>query len=87
MSINKQKLKWRSRRSLLELDLYFECFLQKNGLEQLTDNELWAYHELLEFEDGDLLLLFQGKERLVSHLQQTVVDKIRNLAKFKMEVI
>jgi len=79
MSINKEKLKWRSRRSMLELDLYFDSFIQDNGLNKLTDNELFAYRELLDFDDGDLVLLLQGKRRLENNLQQLVVDKIRNL--------
>lgn len=81
MSISKDKLKWRSRRSMLELDLYFDQFIQNMGLDRLTENELFAYRELLDFDDGDLLLLFQGKELLDNRLQQNVIDKIRDYSK------
>lgn len=81
MSINKEKLKWRSRRSMLELDLYFNRFIQDDGLNQLNDNELYAYRELLDLEDQDLVLLFQGIEKLDDKIAQVVVDKIRQVVK------
>ncbi len=71
------KLKWRSRRSILELDLYFDAFIKRSGLENLSIEELHIYAKLLELEDGYLLLLFQGKETMASLVEQKLVDKIR----------
>lgn len=75
---NKNKLKWRSlRRSMLEVDLCFERFIQNGGLDALTDDELVMYSSLLEMDDGHLLLLFQGQECLNNANLQALVSKIR----------
>lgn len=75
--ISTQRLIWRSRRSLLELDLYFDKFIKSGGFAQLSDEELNNYNELLEMEDSDLLLLFQGKVRLADSVLQSLIDKVK----------
>lgn len=47
---------------MLELDLLFARFIKNGGLCKLNDAQLQSYSELLEMDDGDLLLLLQGKE-------------------------
>ena len=74
--VTREKLKWRSRRSMLELDLFFERFILTGRFEQLSEEELNAYQQLLELDDGDLLLLFQGKYIHDDKLMQQVIDKI-----------
>jgi succinate dehydrogenase flavin-adding protein (antitoxin of CptAB toxin-antitoxin module) len=76
--IEVEKLKWRSRRSMLELDLYFDRFIQSGQFALLDEGELLLYKELLRLDDGDLLLLFQGKQKLENFLMQSLVDKIVN---------
>ena len=71
-----EKLKWRSRRSMLELDLYFERFIQSGEFARLNEAELIAYQQILTMDDGDLLLLFQDKQRLDKDDLQLVIDKI-----------
>ncbi|RTL01403.1 MAG: succinate dehydrogenase assembly factor 2 family protein [Proteobacteria bacterium] len=71
-----EKLKWRSRRSMLELDLYFDRFIQCGDFALLNEDELKLYQMLLELDDGDLLLLFQGKQQLADEHAQQLVDKI-----------
>ena len=73
-----EKLKWRSRRSMLELDLYFERFILGGVFSKLTEQELVDYQYLLTLDDGDLLLLFQGKEVLADAQMQMLVTKIVN---------
>lgn len=77
--VSVEKLKWRSRRSMLELDLYFSRFIQDGEFARLNEQELLAYQELLTLDDGDLLILFQGKNELTDTKLQAVVDKIRNV--------
>lgn len=77
--VSVEKLKWRSRRSMLELDLYFSRFIQDGEFARLNEQELLAYQELLTLDDGDLLILFQGKNELTDTQLQAVVDKIRNV--------
>jgi citrate synthase len=71
-----EKLKWRSRRSMLELDLYFDRFITSGNLASLTADELHAYSHLLTLDDGDLLLLFQGNAALADNNLQQVINKI-----------
>lgn len=71
-----EKLKWRSRRSMLELDLFFARFISGDKFNLLNEEELLAYQELLTLDDGELLLLFQGKEKLGDPILQNMVDKI-----------
>ncbi len=79
MVINKEKLKWRSRRSMLELDMFFDKFIQNNGLELLTNVELYAYQNILTLDDGYLLSLLQGKSYNNDEIEQAVIDKIVNV--------
>lgn len=77
-----QKLKWNStRRSLLELDICFDKFLQNGGLEKLDSTELLAYKALLELDDSDLLILLMGGNEVEDETTQKVINKIRNSAK------
>lgn len=76
--VKKQKMRWRSRRSMLELDLYFERFIESGKFDELSDKELTYYNELLEMEDNDMLLLFQGKVRLSDEGIQALINQIRN---------
>ena len=71
-----EKMKWHSRRSMLELDLYFERFISSGKFASLTDSELLAYQYLLTLEDNDLLLLFQGKEVLADPKLQLLIKQI-----------
>ena len=73
-----QKLKWHSRRSLLELDICFDKFIQSGGLDSLDEKELLAYQALLECDDGDLMVLLLGNDVVNDELTQSVVDKIRS---------
>lgn len=63
---------------MLELDLYFERFIQGGKFDELSDKELTDYNELLEMEDGDILLLFQGKVILSDEGIQALINQIRN---------
>ena len=73
-----QKLKWHSRRSLLELDICFDKFIQSGGLGSLNEEELLAYEALLECDDGDLMVLLLGNDVVDDEITQKVVDKIRS---------
>ncbi len=81
--VEKQKLIWRStRRAMLEVDLFFSHFLEQVGLDNLTAEELAVYSDLVECDDGDLLILFQGKDHVVDNIvAQCMVDKIRACSK------
>jgi succinate dehydrogenase flavin-adding protein (antitoxin of CptAB toxin-antitoxin module) len=76
--IHIKRLQWRSRRSMLEVDLYLDRFMHKNGLESLNPEELRCYEDLLELNDWDFLALLQGSDTSCDVLIQNVINKILN---------
>ena len=54
-----ERLKWRSRRGLLELDIVLERFW--SGTAELGQGEAAALARLLELPDNDLLDLVMGR--------------------------
>lgn len=66
------RLRWRSRRGLLELDLVLTRFLAKH-LEVLTDAELLAYTQLLQGDDNDLLDYVNGLQVPDDAMQRHIV--------------
>ena len=65
-----QRLKWRSRRGLLELDLVFERFWSGPGKE-LGEDDAAALERLLALPDNDLLDLVMGRaETPDAHLRE-----------------
>jgi len=56
------RLRWRSRRGLLENDLILTRFLDANE-DSLTDDEVEAFTKLMELSDNDLMgLLLERSE-------------------------
>ena len=70
-----ERLKWRSRRGLLELDLVFTRFWEHAGT-KMTDAEARALERLLALPDNDLLDLVMGKSQAPADLGE-MVDKLR----------
>ena len=71
-----ERLKWRSRRGLLELDLVFERFWKGAGA-RLTEAEAAALERLLLLPDNDLLDLVMGKSRARESDLAALVEKLR----------
>ncbi|MFN8769918.1 MAG: succinate dehydrogenase assembly factor 2 [Neisseriaceae bacterium] len=76
-----EKLKWRSRRSMLELDLFFDSYIKSGKLDKLSNEYLEYYSILLEVDDGELLELFHGKNKLRDTKLQFLIDEIRSASK------
>ena len=55
-----ERLKWRSRRGLLELDIVLTRFWAREG-EGMTEREGKALEQLLQLPDNDLLDLVMGR--------------------------
>ena len=67
-----ERLKWRSRRGLLELDLVFERFWSGAG-SAMTQSQAAALERLLALPDNDLLDLVMGRaETPDAHLRAMV---------------
>ena len=71
-----ERLKWRSRRGLLELDLVFERFWKGEGA-RMSDEEAAALERLLLLPDNDLLDLVMGKSSAGEGELAALVEKLR----------
>jgi antitoxin CptB len=64
---NRARLRWRSRRGLLENDLILTRFLDAHE-EGMTDDEVDAFSRLMELPDNDLMNLLLAKSKLENEL-------------------
>ena len=71
-----ERLRWRSRRGLLELDLVFERFWKGAGA-GMTEAEAVALEKLLALPDNDLLDLVMGRTRAGESELAALVEKLR----------
>jgi antitoxin CptB len=78
--VRRARLRWRSRRGLLENDLILTRFLDRHE-QSLTDDDVGALTQLLELSDNDLMDLILARTELVAPLDeprtQRVVDLLR----------
>jgi succinate dehydrogenase / fumarate reductase iron-sulfur subunit/antitoxin CptB len=72
----KNRLRWQSRRGLLELDLVLKPFLE-HQFDLLSPAELDAYHDLLLLPDNDLLDLVDGKTETSDPRLADILAKLR----------
>ena len=77
MAANIERLKWRCRRGLLELDLVFERFWKRMG-DRLDDADAAALERLLQLPDNDLLDLVMGRAQAADDELRGVVHKLRS---------
>jgi citrate synthase len=72
----KGQIRWRCRRALLELDLFFRPFLQ-NGFDALEATELQALEALVALEDHELWPLINGSKTAPRADWQALIAKIQ----------
>jgi antitoxin CptB len=68
--VARDRLKWKCRRGLLELDLVLERYLQRHP----ADAELW---QLLELPDNDLWDIVSGRSERYDHRFAGIVARLR----------
>lgn len=73
-----ERLKWRSRRGLLELDLVFQRYWKVSG-ESMAQDEAAALERLLRLPDNDLLDLVMGRAQAPDPASAALVEKLRAL--------
>jgi len=56
----RERLRWRCRRGMLELDLLFQRFIARE-FDQLTDRDAGVLSRILELPDNDLLAYCYGR--------------------------
>ena len=72
-----ERLRWRSRRGLLELDIILERFW-KNAGGELSDDDAAALERLLQLPDNDLLDLVMGRAQTPDDRLRDMVHKLRS---------
>jgi len=77
MNAKIERLKWRSRRGLLELDLVFERFWKAAG-DELSGADAAALERLLQLPDNDLLDLVMGRAQAPDGQLRDMVHKLRS---------
>ena len=70
------RLRWRCRRGMLELDLVLNAFLNRH-LEELDPSGIEAFKRLLARPDPDLFDLVMGREEPENIGEEEVLAKIR----------
>ena len=68
-AVEQNRLKWKCRRGLLELDLVFAKFLSR-----VEEKDLTAFNEILELPDNDLWDIVAGRsDDYPPHLDEIVM--------------
>ena len=71
-ALEQNRLKWKCRRGLLELDLVFDKFLPR-----VEEKDLTAFNEILEYPDNDLWDIVAGRsDDYPPHLNE-IVTRLR----------
>ena len=70
------KIRWRCRRGLLELDLILEKF-NRQYLDNLDAEQLECFKELLAFYDNDLLDVVKGRAAAPDRRYNYVLQLLR----------
>ena len=73
---NLERVRWRARRGLLELDIVLERFIDTRYA-QLDDNEKRIFELLLDMPDNPLWDMIAGKQQLTQEDHQALLEKIR----------
>ena len=73
---NVERVRWRARRGLLELDIVLERFIEAH-YEQLGAAGKLAFEELLDMPDNSLWDMIAGRNEATGENQQELLEKIR----------
>ena len=76
MNINRGRIRWQCRRALLELDLVFTRFLERD-FDRLTDDQLADLDDLLRCDDYDIWALVNGSKACEVDRWQEMIGLLR----------
>ena len=76
MNINRGRIRWQCRRALLELDLVFTRFLERD-FDRLTDDQLADLDDLLRCDDYDIWALVNGSKACEVDRWQEMIGMLR----------
>jgi antitoxin CptB len=72
-TLSQNRLKWKCRRCLLELDLILQDFMDKH----LQEKDTSTLNELLDLEDNDLWDIISGRSDRFDQRFEGVVARLR----------
>ncbi len=75
-SVELQRLRWRCRRGLLELDIVLGRFVE-NRYPALNEQQRVSFDELLDLADNDLWDMVTGNKELTQAHQREVLDWLK----------
>ena len=75
--IAKRRIRFQTRRGLLELDILLERFMETE-FDRLIDAELAVLVEILDLPDQEFLAILNGKEAAPNPLFVPLLEKIRS---------
>ena len=73
---NLERIRWRSRRGLLELDIVLGRFIESHYM-QLDENEKQVFEVLLDMPDKPLWDMIAGRQEATHMEQRSLLEKIR----------
>ena len=73
---NVERVRWRARRGLLELDIVLRRFIETQYA-QLDGSEKQAFEELLDMPDNSLWDMIASRLEATHEAQQALLEKIR----------
>jgi antitoxin CptB len=73
-----ERLKWKSRRGLLELDIVFERFWARGG-DEMNESDAATLERLLALPDNDLLDLVMGRADTSETRLQPMLRRLRTV--------
>ena len=74
---NLERVRWRSRRGLLELDIVLGRFIDASYM-QLSEAELLVFEELLDMPDNPLWDMIAGRQNATLDAQRALLEKIKS---------
>lgn len=72
------RIRWRCRRGLLELDLLLARFVARR-LAQLSEAEREAFKSLLQYSDNDLWDLIAGRQTVPAGLEGDLIRELQQV--------
>jgi len=72
----RNRLRWRCRRGMLENDLILTRFLDNHG-DRITDAELAALDSMLQLSDNDLWEMLSGRQEPADAAVMPLLERLR----------
>lgn len=75
---NIERVRWRCRRGLLELDIVLARFVEAHYA-QMTEGDRQVFDALLDMPDNPLWDMIAGRQEATQDEQQALLEKIRSV--------